>query len=346
MKSALLLLLASTAVAAVVKDTHRSLRPPKKLALQAENAHAHKAHALAHKARFRRGFVSDLTADALFNMKWIPGGAPASAHVAAENCDSFAGNGFACYIESPEHALVHKWIPANATVMEFGARFGTTTCEIAKKLGNSGRMVTVEPDPYVWGALESNVKSHNCHAHVLRGAVSSSPLHMLSSGYGGRSETGQMRGGYTVPTFKFDDVEKASGLKFDTLLIDCEGCAQDMMDQIGPKIQSQINLIVIEADMPVATPGAVIPRAEACTKHCMDYQKFFNFLRKSGFQQVDEFNDCDRTRSGAPEGTWCGNWIKHYAFRRISAPSLAIAPHKPVKSKNPMKNFDWVFHDP
>jgi len=49
MKSALLLLLASTAAAAVVKETHRSLRPAKKLALQAENAHAHKAHALAHK---------------------------------------------------------------------------------------------------------------------------------------------------------------------------------------------------------------------------------------------------------------------------------------------------------
>jgi FkbM family methyltransferase len=256
--------------------------------------------------RFRRGHVSDLQSDPLFKISWssAPGGV---AHVAAENCDSFAGNGFACFIESPEHALVHKWIPSNATVLEFGARFGTTTCEIAKKLGNSGRLVTVEPDNFVWRDLEQNIKSHNCHAHVLRGAISASPIRMLSSGYGGRSDASNLRGG-GVPTFKFDEVEQASGLKFDTLLIDCEGCAQDMMDQIGPKIQSQINLIVIEADMP-DTGGD-------CTSHCMNYKKFFDFLKQSGFAQVDEFNDCDRSRSGAPEGTWCGGWINHYAFRR------------------------------
>jgi len=250
-------------------------------------------------------------------MAWSPrhraSGELSAAQVAQGDCGSFVGKDFDCYIESPEHELVRKWIPANATVMEFGARFGTTTCELAKKLGNSGRLVTVEPDPYVWSWLESNVKSHNCHAHVLRGAVSTSPIHMLGSGYGGRSATGKQQG-FTVPTFHFDDVEKASGLKFDTLLIDCEGCAQDMMDQIGPKIQSQIKLIIIEADMPKVKPGAFTD----CTSHCMDYQKFFAFLKESGFEQVDEFNDCNKAVSGAPASTWCGPWINHYAFRRVS----------------------------
>lgn len=258
------------------------------------------------KRRFHRGLVGDLKHDALFEMTWPT--SSSTPHVASENCDSFSGNGFACYIENPEHALVRKWIPANATVMEFGARFGTTTCEIAKKLQNSGRLVTVEPDQYVWGDLENNIKSHNCHAHVLRGAISASPIHMLGSGYGGRSDPGKLRGGVTVPTFTFDDVEKASGLKFDSLLIDCEGCAQDMMDQIGPKIKSQIKTIVIEADMP-DTGGD-------CTAHCMNYRKFFKFLTDNGFTQVDEFNDCDRTRSGAPADSWCGPWINHYAFVR------------------------------
>jgi len=268
--------------------------------------------AFGMRASFRRGFISDLRSDALFNMSWAhgaPGMKQSEARLARDNCSSFVGNGFACYIEAPEHTLTRKWIPADATVMEFGSRFGTTTCEIAKKLQNSGRLVTVEPDPVVWGWLESNLKSHNCHAHVLRGAVSGSPLHMLGSGYGGRSAVGDNAPGVDVPTFSFDAVQKASGLKFDTLLIDCEGCAQDMMDQIGPKIQSQIKTIVIEADMP-DTGGD-------CTSHCMNYKKFFNFLEQSGFKQVDMFNDCDRTRSGAPEGTWCGPWINHYAFKRM-----------------------------
>jgi len=271
--------------------------------------------ALSVKVRFRRGVVADLEKDELFKLRWSPSSSPSPVHVASENCSSFIGDAsFSCYIESPEHTLARRWIPANATVLEFGARFGTTTCELAKTLKNSGRLATVEPDPMVWGMLESNIKSHNCRSHVLRGAISSSPLRMLGSGYGGRSDVSNLRGGMEVPTFHFDDVEKASGLKFDTLLIDCEGCAQDMMDQIGPKIKSQIKLIVIEADMPARnTPET---QTSDCSDHCMDYTKFFNFLKSSGFEQVDEFNDCDMKRSGAPQGTWCGPWINHYAFRR------------------------------
>lgn len=298
------------------------------------------------QARFRRGEPSELDRDGLFKMDWVkqspPGTHPLMARVgSADNCDSWVGNGMSCYIEAPEHALVHRWVPANATVMEFGSRFGTTTCELAKKLENSGRLVTVEPDSVVWGWLESNLKSHNCHAHVLRGAVSGSPLQMLGSGYGGRSavaDTNLRKGGAapvgSVPTFTFDQVQKATGLVFDTLLIDCEGCAQDMMDQIGPKIQSQINLIVIEADMPAGVGGD-------CTKHCMDYQKFFKFLNENGFEQVDMFNDCNHARSGAPADTWCGPWINHYAFKRRTATNT-----KPISTgKRAGSVFQWK-HQP
>merc|ERR1719421_1152857 len=108
----------------------------------------------------------------------------------------------------------------------------------------------------------------------------------MGSGYGGRSAVGNLDAnhGTTVPTFTFDEIEKASGLKIDTLLIDCEGCAQDMMDQLGPKIQDQIKLVLIEADMPDSGGD--------CTKHCMNYKKFFKFLDDAGFEQIDEFNDC------------------------------------------------------
>merc|ERR1719159_47409 len=100
-------------------------------------------------------------------MDWAPGGS--RAKTIADGCGSFEGYGFDCYIESPEHALVQKWIPATASVMEFGARFGTTTCKIAEQISNSGKLVSVEPDHTVWDSLESNIKLHNCRAHVLRG---------------------------------------------------------------------------------------------------------------------------------------------------------------------------------
>ena len=95
-----------------------------------------------------------------------------------------------------------------------------------------------------------------------------------------------------------EEVEEALGLKIDTLLIDCEGCAQQMMDQIGPKLRTQINLVLLEADM--GNDGG------DCQKDCMDYKAFFAFLEECGVEMVDKFNDCDRARHGAPEGTWCG----------------------------------------
>jgi len=282
------------------------------------------------KARFHRGLVSDLEKDSMFEMTWAPK-TDAPIRVGADDqCASWKADGqFSCFIEGPEHELVHKWIPSNATVMEFGARFGTTTCEVSKKLKNSGKFVTVEPDSSVWGFLEENIKSHNCHAHVLRGAISSKPLHMLGSGYGGRSALRGDANSVTVPTYTFDEIEKASGLKFDTLLIDCEGCAQHMMDQLGPKIETQIKLVVIEADMP--------DDGGDCTADCMHYPKFFDFLAKSGFQQIDEFNDCDHSRSHAPETTWCGPWIKHYAFRKTSK-TQAQAALKMAKANKQIKN--------
>lgn len=229
---------------------------------------------------------------------------------ADDGCRSWTGSPL-CYIEAPEHTLVKKWIPQNAAVMEFGARFGTTTCEIAKQLNNSGKVVAVEPDRGVWGILTQNLEKHACRSHVVLGGISSTPLLMLGSGYGGRSDNtlgSKSVGGRYSPTFSFDEVEEAIGFKIDTLLIDCEGCAQFMMDQLKPKLKKQIQLILLEADMPMSKGD--------CKSNCMNYTVFFDVLEGYGFEKVDQFNDCDRSSTGAPNGTWCGPWIDHYAFKR------------------------------
>jgi len=179
----------------------------------------------------------------------------------------------------------------------------------------------VEPDLNVWDFLEENLRAHSCNARMLRGAVSSTDLHVASKlnvkrGYSNRPVD---KGGKVVPGFRFNEVEEALGKKVDTLLIDCEGCAQFMMDQISEPIKSgQIKLIIIEGDMPVG--------AKDCKKNCMDYQKFFGFLSENGFEMVDKFNDCDRKRTGAAEGQWCGAWIDHFAWRlKGAAPDPAGA---------------------
>merc|ERR1719217_1996100 len=108
--------------------------------------------------------------------------------------------------------------------MEFGARWGTTTCELAKKVGNSGTVIAVEPDAGVHSFLESNIKSKNCHAHVLRAVLGDKPIKMMSTGYATHTEEVDAETPGATPAFHIDEIEEALGKKVDTLLIDCEGC--------------------------------------------------------------------------------------------------------------------------
>lgn len=177
-------------------------------------------------------------------------------------------------------------------------------------------MISVEPDPTVWSNLEANVRSHNCNVHVLRGVIGSRPLKFAYSNYASRTvdvdDTSAGSQAVVVDNYHLAEVEEALGITIDTLLIDCEGCAQQMMDEIGPKLKSQINLVLLEADM--GDDGG------DCRVNCMDYRKFIAYLADAGLHMVEKRNDCDRAWHGAPEGTWCGHWIWHYAFQRVFLP--------------------------
>ncbi len=58
-------------------------------------------------------------------------------------------------------------------VLEFGGRFGTTSCRLARATRNSGRVVSVEPDPTVLRPLLRNLFQHKCSVNVVAGTVSS-----------------------------------------------------------------------------------------------------------------------------------------------------------------------------
>ena len=57
-------------------------------------------------------------------------------------------------MERDIHQAVRKLIQPSDTVLEVGSRYGTTTCEVAVRQKNSGRVVAVEPDHTVWAAAE------------------------------------------------------------------------------------------------------------------------------------------------------------------------------------------------
>ena len=224
-------------------------------------------------------------------------------------CNSFAPPRdtklqFICEVESPEHYLVRKYLPRNATVLEFGGRFGTTTCEIASAIDNSGRVVVVEPSDKVWAVLEDNLRRNRCKSTIVKGVVGSEAMKVVGDGYGGR----------VLPDASADnavlmaDLEARTGLTFDTLLVDCEGCMKRMRDQIDPYIISgQIRRILLEAYMPCSHEK----------NNCMIYEPWFEFLHDNGFHEDVRVNDCwDVQLFDVHKTNWCQSKLNHSVWTR------------------------------
>jgi protein-L-isoaspartate O-methyltransferase len=74
-------------------------------------------------------------------------------------------------VEWSEWMLVEAIIDHGSRVLEFGARYGTTSCILARATGNVGAVVSVEIDSNVWGSLRTNRDKHNCSFHIVEGGV-------------------------------------------------------------------------------------------------------------------------------------------------------------------------------
>ena len=85
-----------------------------------------------------------------------PPGRPPRGVPDPPSCDFFTEN-FSrawCGVETETHMAVRKLITPSDQVMEVGSRYGSTSCEVAVRQNNSGKLVTVEPDHRVWAAAE------------------------------------------------------------------------------------------------------------------------------------------------------------------------------------------------
>jgi FkbM family methyltransferase len=181
----------------------------------------------------------------------------------AENCEScdctFLGSdGLVtnCDIEINSRAMVNKYVPDNATVLEVGARFGTVSCEIAKKLQQSGRQVSIDADPIVWDALEKNRVKHGCNFNSVHGLLAKQDGLLMEDHFGtfaaskdafeSSYASGRENKFITVPHQTLDDIQRQHSLKFDTANMDCEGCAPFIFKDF-PELKHQLKLLILES---------------------------------------------------------------------------------------------------
>jgi len=162
------------------------------------------------------------------------------------NCLNFSSPD--CTLEWDEWNLARAFVTPADTVIEFGARYGLTSCALADAMNNSGRLVSVEPDSRAFGALLRNRQANRCNFHAMLGTVHDEPLalgHLSRFHYDQKTRLAHGRSD-ALPTLSFREVEAKIGSKFTCALIDCEGCIRLVW---ATGLIHQLRLVMLEEDI-------------------------------------------------------------------------------------------------
>jgi FkbM family methyltransferase len=170
-------------------------------------------------------------------------------------------------LERVEQIQAETYITDRSVVLELGARYGTVSCIINKKIAVHTNQVSVEPDETVFEVLEENMKVNGCNFYIVKGAISRMPCRFINPGYGG-STIIDLSG--SVPHFTLEEIEAKYNLKFNTLVADCEGFLEQFFDE-NPGLYEQLELVIFECDQ----------------AHRCDYKKIMNNLFINGFERIE-----------------------------------------------------------
>ena len=160
-----------------------------------------------------------------------------------------------CLIERDMFSVAEDVITPQDVVLEVGARYGTTSCAVARYQGNSGNLIAVEADPSVWSVLQYNLARHSCNAHLVLGVMGEKDLVLVDEeqfinmplGYAKVTSEDKTAKGTHVKHFSWDDIESQTGLKINTIIFDCEGCMFPILKAYRHKFH-QIKKVIIEND--------------------------------------------------------------------------------------------------
>ena len=178
--------------------------------------------------------------------------------------------------EFSEQTLCYIYINPNDTVLELGARYGTVSCIINRKLNNKKNQIVVEPDMRVWDALIQNRMRNNCEFSIVQGFISKKKLNITDldncDGYNVCSIEAKDS---LIPSYSLDEIKKKFNMTFNVLVADCEGFLEAFLDE-NPELFQELRMIIFEKDKP-----------ELC-----NYDKIIQNLKDNNFiQHVDGFQN-------------------------------------------------------
>lgn len=173
--------------------------------------------------------------------------------------------------EKREQIHANGFVEPDDVVLELGARYGSVSVVINRKLNNPLNHVAVDPDDRIWECLERNREVNGCKFHILKGVISKNPVKLAElddcAGYGTTSV--QTTEPTSVKSYTLEEVQEMYGLKFTTLVADCEGFLGTFFEE-NPWIYDQLNTVLYESDYP-----------DKC-----DYVHIANKLKEHGFTNL------------------------------------------------------------
>ena len=149
--------------------------------------------------------------------------------------------------ELPETLMASHWLKGHEKVLEIGGNIGRNSLIIGKLLKDSRNLVTMECGQNFADQLEINRDTNNLHFHIEKAALSKRKL--IQKGWTvSESLSEDIPEGYElVKTITLPELRAKYPIKFDTLVLDCEGAFYTIVLDY-PEILDNIKLVIVEND--------------------------------------------------------------------------------------------------
>jgi FkbM family methyltransferase len=152
--------------------------------------------------------------------------------------------------ELPEQKMAFRYLTGNEKVLELGGNIGRNSLVIASILnkyskGNDKNLVVMETCNDSFNKLNENRDINNLNFNIENSALSKKKL--IQKEWNAIPSDIILDGYFPVNIIDYKTLESKYQIKFDTLVLDCEGAFYYILQDM-PEILTNINLIIMEND--------------------------------------------------------------------------------------------------
>lgn len=192
--------------------------------------------------------------------------------------------------ELPEQKMTIRYLRGQEKVLEIGGNIGRNSLVIASILENPNNLVTLESDVNISKQLSENRDLNNIKFYIESSALSKRKL-IQKDWVTKPSETLEPNFKW-VNTITLEQLKTKYNIKFDTLVLDCEGAFYYILMDM-PEILDNINLIIMENDYRILEQKKYIDNILTKNNFYVDYTEsggwgpcrgnFFEVWKKTAF---------------------------------------------------------------